>query len=321
MTVALVGVLSAAGTTSAAAFDGPTPGPGVAHKSAKDQARLAASQAGLFGGTVQRSIGSCNVISGPSYLGVDCGSVSGGGTITIKGLLGPDPLPGCWDTEMGPDEQEAMGVQSVAGPGGYTWYWHKCLKGIDPKTLKVKPEGVSFTYGVVVFPNTPKKGDPRPTILTIRQKRLVDSQEKRGVIPSPVAGLSPDATPVVNQAAAFFDGTDGEVAVDAGPISLRARVDKITVRPQGTAESISCPGTGIQVTAADTRATKPNACWYEYENSSHGQPDNRYQAGITAHWNVEYSTNGGSTWSPLNNFTKQATTTVQVNEIQSLVVR
>ena len=56
-------------------------------------------------GPTTGTVGSCSVVSSPSYLGLACGS-GGGASLTPKQILGKDPVPDCWhepltDAELG----------------------------------------------------------------------------------------------------------------------------------------------------------------------------------------------------------------------------
>lgn len=269
------------------------------------------------------TVRSCHIVSSSSYLGATCGGLSGGGTpASIKAILGPDDLPDCWNEKMTDAELAALNYDNTPGPDGSSFYWRKCLKGIDPKTLKIGPDGVSFTVGWETFKNEPGPGDPKPVELTERQRRLVEMHSTDGQIPYPVAGVSPSVRPRVNQDVAFFDGTDDEVVVRAVGVLLRAKVEKLTVEPTGAGTgTLACAGAGVVVRAGDTPSSRPEGCWYRYRQSSAGEPDSMFQAPVTAHWQVSTSVDGGRTWVPFNEFTKTSTTTVRVNEIQAVVVR
>lgn len=268
------------------------------------------------GGTVSRGIGKCHVVSSPSYLGVSCGDVTGGGKTTIKDILGKDPLPGCWNERMTDREKEALNLQDTPGPDGYTYWWRKCLSGIDKKTLKVEPGGVQITWGWQAIPNT--KG--KVVVLTKNQQKLIQFKASQGMIPTPLAAIAPTGSPVVNQQVAFFDGTDHEVQLSEGGLQLQAKVTKLVVHPSDDGTSASCPGAGVNVGAHDSRASQPNACWYHFRKSSADQPDQRFAGSITASWEVRYSTDNGKTWQPLNKFDKNGLSSQQVNEIQALNV-
>jgi hypothetical protein len=333
VTAALVAALGMAGPASAVGGNGDTNTGGGGTGSGGASSGGASSGTSWGSGTSTPSesapepaktgtVKSCHIVSSSSYLGASCGSLSGGGnTKSIKQILDGSKLPDCWNEPMSPAELDAMNLQNTPGEQGSKWYWHKCLKGIHPKSFEIVPGGIEFTVGVDSFRNQPGKTDPKPEFLDANQRELVEMHATDGQIPYPVAGVSPSARPRVNQDVAFFDGTADEVTVRAVGVLLRARIEKLTIQPMGEGEgSISCPGSGVEVDKDDTPASKPNACWYRYQKSSAGQPDSMFQVPITAHWQVSTSTDGGATWAPFNEFTKTSTTTVRVNEIQAIVV-
>jgi hypothetical protein len=272
------------------------------------------------GRTATGQVDNCSIVSSPSYLGMACGS-GGGDTLSVKDILGDDPVPGCWDEPLTASELAAVGHENTPGPDGSTWYWERCLTGIDKKTLEIEPEGIGFKIGLVEIPN----GDPVKH-LTDNQQKLVKFEGADRQIPSPVAVVSPSKYPRVGADVSFFDGTDPEVTASAGGLLLRARVTSFSVRPTGdTGPTVTCDGTGYRAEKGDTPENHPapEACWYKYLHSSADQePDQKYQAETTAHWTVEYSRNGDAgPWTYFNDFEKSQITTIPVTEIQSLVVR
>lgn len=264
------------------------------------------------GGPAYGQAGNCSVVSSASYLGLSCGD----GSLTrksVKQTLGSDPVPGCWDDKLTDAELSAMELDNR---DGQTWYWERCLKGIDPKTKKIQPGGVHFTVGVI----SKGPGDKIVT-LTHNQQQLVNMYNRDGTIPSPVAGVSPISRPRVNSDVSFFDGTDDTVSVDAGGVVLSAKVTRIDIEPlgKGIAPKLTCSGIGYKAQPGDTEANHPAGCWYSYKQSSADQPQNAYPANITAHWAVSVTYAGVTT--PFNTFEKSQITTVPVAEIQAIVVQ
>jgi hypothetical protein len=272
---------------------------------------------GDSGNPTYGTVKNCAIVSSTSYLGMSCaGSESGGRT--IKQILGSSDVPGCWDEPLTDSELVAMNVTNSPGPDGWTYYWEKCLSGIDPKTKTVEGDGIKITVGLVRIDH----GDPVKT-LDVRQQQLVDGYADQGNIPVPVAGVSPADHPRVGGDVSFFDGTPDHLQVAFGTVVLRARIESIDVEPLGPGRSpkISCPGTGVVAHAGDTPQSRPHGCWYRYTHSSAGQPQDAYPVQITAHWDVDVSADGGATFTPFNRFTKSAITRVPVTEIQTLVVQ
>jgi len=263
-------------------------------------------------------VGDCHVVSTSSYMGLACA----GGDVTkhsIKETLAGDKLPHCWHDKMTPAETEAMGLSSA---GGVTWYWYRCMEGIDPETLKIGPDGVSFTTGVVAIK------DPGQLItLTHHQEVLVSMFSQDGQIPAPVAGVSPMAHPRVGAWVSFFDGTGDEVSVAAGGVLLEATVESLRIEPlgKGVVEPseqklpLECTGTGYRAQRGDTPGSHAG-CWFRYQRSSAQQPDQLYHALITAHWVVYVTDQTGRRWQ-FNEFDKSQETTIPVTEVEALVVQ
>lgn len=312
----LLGMTAPAHASFGDASNAPSP---PSKKSASAAGSHVASAAGS-GGSVEKSIGNCQVVSTPDYLGESCGTVKGGTKKTIKEILGKDPLPECWNEPMSAQEKKALNLQDTPGPDGYTYWWQKCLHGINPKTLKVEKGGAKISWGWAAIPNDPKPGDPKVITLTDKQKKLIDSQAGATMIPTPLAAIAPSGSPVVNQRVAFFDGSEHEVKLDEGGLELKATVSKLAVQPADDGSSTSCPGAGVDVSADDTKSSEPKACWYHFKHSSASQPGHRFSGTISASWVVRYSTDGGKHWQELNHFTKDGLSSQQVNEIEALNV-
>jgi hypothetical protein len=263
------------------------------------------------------TIKNCAIVSSSSYLGMSCAGSDGGGR-TIKQILGSSDVPACWDEPLTDAELAAMNVQNKPGPDGWTYYWEKCLSGIDPKTKTLEPEGIKITVGLIPIAN----GDPIKT-LDSHQQELINAFAENGNIPVPVAGVSPADHARVGGNVSFFDGTPDSLQVAFGSVVLRAHIESIDIEPLGPGRlpKISCPGTGVVAQPGDTPESKPQGCWYRYLRSSAGQPHDEYPVQITAHWIVESSADGGATFTTFNRFTKSAITRVAVKEVQALVVQ
>jgi hypothetical protein len=263
------------------------------------------------------TVKNCAIVSSSSYLGMSCAGSDHQGR-TVKQILGPSDVPGCWDEQLTDAELAAMNVENSPGPDGWTYYWEKCLSGIDPKTKTVGPDGIAISLELKRIDN----GDPIKT-LDAHQQDLVNGLARNGNIPAPVAGVSPADHPRVGADVSFFDGTPDVVQVAVGTVVLRAHIESLDVEPlgPGVEPKVSCPGTGLVAGPDDTRAGHPGACWYRYLRSSAAQPDEVYSVQITVHWTVESSADGGATFTPFNRFTKSAITRVPVTEIQALVVQ
>lgn len=268
----------------------------------------------------------CHIVSSSSYIGASCGSFTGGKGPSIGEILGKEKLPTCWNEPMTQAEKDAIGLEDSAGR---TFWWKRCLHGITKKgkDYVIAPGGVTFSMGYQSYPDDQtglKEGDPdwllRLTDLGPGQRKLVDSQRSDGQIPYPVIATGPTSFPRVNQDVAFFDARAEVVTVAVGGVTLRARESSLDIKPRGAdGPTLKCAGDGVKVAKGDTPLTRPGACWFRYDRSSAGQPDEQYQIAVEAHWVVDYRVGNGA-WREFNAFTKSAVTTLRVNEIQSLVV-
>lgn len=260
----------------------------------------------------------CHIVSGPQYIGGVCaGSKSDGKTVAE--ILGKDDVPDCWDDPVSDQELAAMGKANVPGPDGYTYYWHRCLTGVDKKTKKLEPGGMHIESGLLPIDN----GD-KPQTLTANQHALVDGTAQGGVVPTPEAVVSPTDHPRVGLNVAFLNGTAGKLEVKPLGAFIRAYVDHIYVEPLGKdkAPKIDCPGNGTPARPGQTPEEGDGLCWYKYLHSSAGQVDDVYHVQITAHWVVEISPSGlDGTYQPLDDFNKAAISRVPVKEVQALVVQ
>lgn len=263
---------------------------------------------------------SCYVVSNPNYLGGVCTRANGGGSDqpTIEEILDGDPLPDCWDAPLEASELDGL---NLANSRELTWYWHKCLKGIDPETLRVVHErGPYFLTQLTTFVVDPGPEDEVPVELTDNQQALVDRFFRDGSIPAPFLAASPEPIPLVNQDVSFFNhGEDVvEVTVPEVGVTMRARITGMTILPEGRPGPVlHCDGTGYEARPGETRRDHPDGCWHRYERSSLGLEDDVFQAEIHTHWTVEVGS--GGTWTHFHDFTKSAFTGIAVNEVQALV--
>lgn len=283
-----------------------------------------------YGGPKSGTAGNCSVVSSPSYLGLTCGTLSIGEIQTIAQVLGDDPVPDCWHEPLSARELEELGRENTPGPEGSTWYWERCMTGIDPDT-KQQTGPIEFTTGLISLRN-----DREPTTLTRRQQRLVDFNDGgSGGVPDPVAVTSPTVRPRVLSWVSFFNkqkyaGSDDHVGdtvtVAAGGVVLRARLTRTEVFPRGFGNepTLSCPGDGVLADRDDTPQSRPAGCWYQYEQSSSNQTETSdglpaYPVDIRANWVVELSVAGGP-FTEFNRFSKSSRSPVAVTEVQAIVV-
>lgn len=273
--------------------------------------------------TYQNGNNSCHVVSSAGYMGATCIKVNGtdGTALSIKELLGGEELPGCWDIPLSDKELNGLGLKNGAD---YTWYWHKCLYGIDPETFEIHPPVIVRTG---LYPIKRYEGPPDYVVveLTPVQTRVVERYTNDDIIPPSVLGISPDAVPLVNQQVSFFDYVDKDkypVVVDVPEVDLkmRAHIDKMKVLPTGrSGPVVPCDGLGYRAEPGEVEADHPDGCWYAYKQSTLAMEDDAYKAEIHTHWVVEVSIGGGE-WQHFNDFWKGSYWMVGVNEVQAVVV-
>ena len=194
LTVALLAPLPAAAVQGGGG-DGPPPGNGGTSTSGgqgggADLPTTDTGDSSDSGGTATGQVRNCSIVSSPAYLGVSCGSSGGRDRRTVREILGDDPVPECWDDPLTAAELSAMGLQNEPGQEGQTWYWERCLVGIDPETYRIGPDGISFEIGVVSIAN----GDPVRT-LTQNQQQLVEFNGVDQQIPARSLRCPPRPTP------------------------------------------------------------------------------------------------------------------------------
>lgn len=261
---------------------------------------------------------SCTVVSGPSYLGLACAG-KGNDTRSVKEILGKDDVPDCWHDRVSDAELAAMHLENKPGPDGWTYYWYRCLTGVDKKTKTVEPGGMHIETELVRLPNSED-----PITLTDNQHDLVDGLSGSGNVPAPFAAVSPSDHPRVGQHVAFWNTSPGEVTVNAGAVTLRAHVVRTTVEPlgKGVAPTVSCAGNGTRVERGQRPTEGDDICWYKYLRSSAAQVDGVYHVPITSHWVVDISASGlPGTFIRFDEFEKSAVTRIPVTEVQALVVQ
>ena len=263
---------------------------------------------------VTGSVGSCQAAAGPSFIGLACAGSGHHQGRTVKQILGKDPVPGCWYEPLTADDLTASGKSNDPSPGGWTWYWYRCLHGITKKSKSM----ANATYDI--HPVKVRNGVTVKT-LTKRQKRLVKGPGTNSQVPTPVIGISPADHPRVRQPVAFYDFTRGTVTANAGNVLLSAHIDHVVIRPLGVQgeEMPPCAGTGTQALVGDTPTSRPGLCWYSYDHSSADQPQQLYHAEISAYWVVTSQVAGGAPQF-FGRFTKSAITTIPVTDVQTLVV-
>ena len=272
-------------------------------------------------GTQRRQLGGCRIYGGQGGFGMRCGALTGGG-LSARAILGGDPLPDCWQEDLpgdlvdqyAPQEQQRL----AAGDRG-RFVLETCLVGVDERTYTATPD-FGFTEKVEWLP----AGQP-PEQLTANQRRLLAIWGDSRTIPLPSVVTSPTIRPRVGQDVAFSvrNGDEvGPIGFDrpgpGGVVRMQATLVYLRVVPEPGAAPVRCDGPGIQVTATDTRQSRPEACWATYDRSSAAQPQQRYAVRAVALWLIQYQT--GGVWNDLTVVEKEQTALVPVSEVQTVVV-
>lgn len=255
----------------------------------------------------------CTFIASPNSIGGVCVRANAMDGPTIEEVLAGDPLPECWDEKL---TDEELADINLAHGDGTSWYWHRCLTGIDRETYEIGPEGLFFHIGIWPIADD----SPDLVFLTPNQQAFVDRFVDRGNVPRPVLVASPSPVPWVNDDVAFFNYGEDEISLNLSQpgVAMRGRVTEIMVYPEGPdGPHVTCPGSGIQVDEDDTPQSVPDACWHAYEESSIGKDSDAFEAAIYAKWQVDIRINGE--WQPFHEFSKGSPAMVQVNEVQALV--
>lgn len=263
--------------------------------------------------TYQTGDGACSLIASPNSIGGVCVRANAFSEVTIEEILGGDPLPECWDEAL---TQEELDAANLINSDDAAWYWHRCLRGIDPETYEIDPDGIYLAVGIWPFDD----GDPDLVFLTENQQRFMDRFVNQGNVPTPVLMASPNPLPYVNDDVSFYNFGDDEMTVSlAAPgVQMRAKITEMLVYPEGReGPSITCPGPGKQADVNDTPESLRDACWYAYGQSSLDQDEDVFEAEIHVKWQVDARVNGS--WEQFHEFTKSGLAQIPVNEVQALV--
>ncbi|WP_122261979.1 hypothetical protein [Ornithinimicrobium cerasi] len=255
----------------------------------------------------------CSFIASPNSLGGVCVQANGLDGPSIQEVLQGDPLPDCWDERL--TEEELRDTNLVNGDGR-SWYWHRCLRGIDPETFAVEPGGLYFSIGIWPFDDA----DPDLVFLTPNQQAFVDRFVSRGNVPDPVLVASPNPVPLVNEDVSFHSYGEDEMHVDMSVpgVAMRGKITEMLVYPEGRpGPVVRCSGTGVQAGPEDTPQTLREACWHLYKRSSLTRADDYYAAEVHVRWQVDVLIGGA--WQPFHSFTKAGSAMIPVNEVQALV--
>lgn len=303
------------------------------------------SQSGSSGGSAQATVKTCHLYANPSGYGLSCVAPgSGAGSASIRKILGKEPLPDCFDTAISPATMAAQ-YPEYAPVTGSQHYVHTCITGLDPNSDPTNQPGEHFNNDVITIvdgapacfnydeahhkatPFTPDQRGRCVMTLTPKQHQVVSGlQNDDGQIPDITIAQQPSTRVRTNEDEAYVDTENASNGsgtrtpdLTVGGVTLYAVMDRFKIYPYGPdGTSEVCDGTQ-QLGADDTRATKPDACWWTYPRSSADQPGMTYPFRAEADWTVHYQADGVD--HRLVSFQKYDDFQLPVYDIQTLVVR
>lgn len=286
---------------------------------------------------------SCFMYANSSGFGTYC-PTSGeklGESETIATFLGVDEvklselqpeLPECWNDDL------PQTAQSGDIPQDKKRYVKICIENYDDLDLKEDTVGdIEFSTSYVLLL-------PWEVIyLPPEYEELIEAAEESSTFPETFLEVRPEDAARVNSDTRFFMKIAGASNIRPGEIQymdpiesegvqMRAYLHTLEVFPEGEGPEkprVECHGASIMAADAATKESSPNSCWHVYERSSASQEDGVYKARAYAYWQVQYSRDGGSTWTnfpegtPVQDETlvrRGGTTRVPVRDVQTLVV-
>ncbi len=300
------------------------------------------STSGSSGQAKQTNVRSCSLYATSSNFGLSCLTGEGTGGRTVQQVLGythkvPNRPPTCWDTLISPQDLESK--YHIPPLAGELYYVHSCISGlILHNPLSYQPT-VQLNQDVIEIPvNTPNCDTKKPYLVEQKGKcimTLIQNQQqvvnatghKDGKIPGIVLSQQPSTNVRTNEDVAYVDAAADDHGhritttrkYTIGGISLFATMNPFTIYPHGPdGVSKQCNGTA-EVTPEDSRASRPDACWWKYDRSSADQPNKAYQFRAQATWTVYYQVDNGPL-QKLQTFQKYDDLTIPVSDIQSIVV-
>lgn len=276
----------------------------------------------VTGSDTSAQVGGCHLYAGTGGFGEACLGSGSSSHLSVKQILGTDPVPTCWDVPLTDAELAQLETsEQYLDLAHFDYYWLRCLEGISADYK------ITWPVTVTSQPLQVRKGTP-PTTLTRNQQRLINYYASgSNDYPISTAVASPSVRVRTNEDVAFHAVPDSSDRVAVGGVVMQARVVHLSVEPLGPdGPSVGCAGAGLTVSPSDTPdSTAPGAaCWYVFARSSAGQPGQKYPMRVTATWAVRYTTDTAAPWSSwtlLNGDIQVTSTTNQtVNDIQTLII-
>jgi hypothetical protein len=284
------------------------------------------------GDPAQGTSHNCSLYATSAAYGLSC--YHGAARQTVGEILKKDSEDFCWDERISDADLQSK-YQYEQNPDA-PYYLHSCITGLDrdrPATPGNQP-GMVLSQWVIEIAHdaTACKGDqPFPAdrvstcimVLTDNQQTIVDTVDSlSGQIPGVVITTHPSTRVRTNEDVAYTDSAEGGLTKTAdkqiGAVRMWAEMDKFSIHPYGPdGTSKTCNGTA-DVSDTDTPQTKPDACWWAYDASSHDQPDQVYPFRAEADWTVYVD--GGAGARVFAQFKKFSDLQLPVSDIQTIVV-
>jgi hypothetical protein len=292
---------------------------------------VSASTSGSSGTPTQGTVRTCSLYATSSSFGVSCFH-GGGDAKTVGEILKKDPKDFCWDEKISDADLENK-YQYQQNPDA-PYYLHSCVTGLILTNSQYNQPDVVLSQQVIEIPQdatecTGKRPYPGELVgtcimrLTDKQRLIVGGLDANGgQIPGIILTTHPSTRVRTNEQVAYTDSAEGGITRTAtyqvGGVTMWAKMDRFSIHPYG-ADGVSktCNGTA-DVSNDDTPQSKPDACWWAYDRSSAGQPDDVYPFRAEADWTVYVDAGGVA--KAFATFKKYTDLQLPVYDIQTIVV-
>lgn len=204
-------------------------------------------------------------------------------------------------------------------PGGPTpggWYSMTCNNSVT---------GASFNQ--TLWLSSQASTAPVPAV----DPRVLAEQAERSLqLPSPSMHFNPVGPSVVNLPTILWIDRSiwhsYSVTASAGSVSATAVATPLSVTwTMGDGAVVTCPGPGIPFDGTTAPSEQGSSCQHVYRSTSAGQPtpdgnpnDDAFTVVARVSWSVEWSAQGAPGGGPLAPLSTSASTTVRVEQVQSL---
>lgn len=320
----LIAGLVAVGQVDAAAFGGNPSDPNP-----PQPPPTSGTTPGQSGQPKQAAVQNCSVYATASSFGMSCLGAGGSGDVrTVKDILGKDKPPTCWDERI--SDATLQSVYEYTQNPDAPYYLHTCISGLNLTSSPDNQPGLVLSQDVIEIPIQAQSCKEPYTAamtgtcvmtLTVNQHTVVSAVRSQSAqIPGVVIATYPSNRVRTAVPTAFVDRANGGETRTAdyniGGVTMYAAMDSFAIYPYGPQGGTKkpCDGTA-DVSPSDTPASKPRACWWTYDKSSAGQPNQVYPFRAEATWTVYV--NG----KPFATFGKYSDLRLPVYDVQTLVVK